>query len=79
MPGVVELAEQVFDMPVKLGVPGGFGGLMDLAQNPMHATGVGLVLFAMQDPERSGLKRLTEANMFEKILERMKRWYNEFF
>ena len=79
MPGAVELAEQVFDMPVKLGVPGGFGGLKDLAQNPMHATGVGLVLFAMQDPEKSGLKRLTEANMFEKILERMRRWYNEFF
>jgi cell division protein FtsA len=79
MPGVSELAEQVFDMPVKLGVPAGFGGLMDLAQNPMHATGVGLVLYAMQDPERSGLRRLTEANMFEKILERMKRWYKEFF
>jgi cell division protein FtsA len=79
MPGVSELAEQVFDMPVKLGVPSGFGGLMDLAQNPMHATGVGLVLYAMQDPERSGLRRLTESNMFEKILERMKRWYKEFF
>lgn len=79
MPGVPELAEQVFDMPVKLGVPAGFGGLVDLAQNPMHATGVGLVLYAFQDSEKDGLGRLTEANMFEKIFERMKRWFGEFF
>jgi cell division protein FtsA len=79
MPGVPELAEQVFDMPVKLGIPAGFGGLVDLAQKPMHATGVGLILFAMQDEQRNGLGRLTEANMFEKIFERMKRWFGEFF
>jgi cell division protein FtsA len=79
MPGVPELAEQVFDMPVKLGIPAGFGGLVDLAQKPMHATGVGLVLFSMQGEEGNGLGRLTEANMFEKIFERMKRWFGEFF
>jgi len=79
MPGVTELAEQVFDMPVKLGIPTGFGGLVDLAQNPMHATGVGLVLFGLQDEKRNGLGRLTEANMFEKIFDRMKKWIGEFF
>ncbi len=79
MPGVVELAEQVFDMPVKLGLPTGFGGLVDLAQNPMHATGVGLILFALQDAETNGLERLNETNMFEKIFERMKKWFGEYF
>jgi len=79
MPGVTELAEQVFDMPVKLGIPTGFGGLVDLAQNPMHATGVGLVLFGLQDENWNGLGRLTEANMFEKIFDRMKKWIGEFF
>jgi cell division protein FtsA len=79
LPGVTELAEQIFDMPVKLGVPVGFGGLVDLAQSPLHATGVGLVLYAVQNAGHNGLGRLTEANMFERIFDRMKRWFSEFF
>ncbi len=45
--GAVELAEEVFDMPVKLGVPKGFSGLIDLTKSPVHATGVGLILYAL--------------------------------
>lgn len=77
--GVSELAEKVLDMPVKLGVPCGFSGLVDLAQNPMHATGVGLILYALHSADQNGLGRLTEANMFERIFDRMKKWFNEFF
>jgi cell division protein FtsA len=79
LPGVTELAEQIFDMPVKLGVPAGFGGLVDLAQSPKHATGIGLILYALQNSGRNGLGRLTEANMFERIFDRMKKWFGEFF
>lgn len=46
MPGVVELAEQVFEMPVRLGVPSGLGGLSANVADPRFATGVGLVLHA---------------------------------
>jgi len=45
--GVAELAEQVFGMPVKIGVPKGFGGLVDAVASPAHATGVGLVQYGM--------------------------------
>ncbi len=45
--GVSELAEQVFGMPVKIGVPKGFGGLVDSVASPIHATGVGLVQYGM--------------------------------
>jgi cell division protein FtsA len=45
--GVSELAEQVFGMPVKLGVPKGFGGLVDTVASPVHATGVGLVQYGV--------------------------------
>ena len=45
--GVTELAEQVFGMPVRIGVPKGFGGLVDSVASPVHATGVGLVLYGM--------------------------------
>ena len=41
LPGVVELAEQVFEMPVRLGVPGGIGGLAANVADPRFATGLG--------------------------------------
>lgn len=46
LPGVVELAEQVFEMPVRLGVPRGMGGLSAQVADPRFSTGVGLVLQA---------------------------------
>ena len=45
--GTAELAEQVFGMPVKIGVPKGFGGLVDAVATPAHATGVGLVQYGL--------------------------------
>jgi cell division protein FtsA len=49
MPGVVELAEQVFEMPVRLGAPEGLGGLGANVADPRFSTGVGLVLHAVQE------------------------------
>jgi cell division protein FtsA len=48
MEGMVELAEQIFDMPVKKGVPRGFSGLVDVASTPIHSTGVGLILYGWE-------------------------------
>ena len=45
MEGMVDLAEEVFHMPVRLGVPQYVGGLKGVVQNPIFATGVGLVLY----------------------------------
>src|SRR5204863_9455580 len=44
MRGIPELAEQVFDVPVRRGAPTGLRGLADAVQSPIHATGVGLAL-----------------------------------
>ncbi len=44
MEGVIELAEEVFHLPVRLGLPQHVGGLIDVVRNPIHATGVGLLL-----------------------------------
>ena len=49
MPGVAELAEQVFEMPVRLGVPEGLGGLGANVADPRFSTGVGLVLHAVRE------------------------------
>ncbi|MDH5183763.1 MAG: cell division protein FtsA, partial [Gammaproteobacteria bacterium] len=45
MEGAVELAEEIFHMPVRLGLPQFVAGLADVVKNPIYATGVGLLLF----------------------------------
>ncbi|MEO6462467.1 MAG: cell division protein FtsA, partial [Candidatus Eisenbacteria bacterium] len=47
LPGAVELAEQLFEMPVRRGIPSGLSGLMENVRDPRHATGVGLILHAV--------------------------------
>ncbi|MEQ1439908.1 cell division protein FtsA [Fontimonas sp. SYSU GA230001] len=48
MPGVVELAEQVFELPVRIGMPHNVAGLKDVTRNPAYATAVGLLLYGRQ-------------------------------
>ncbi|MBL1278050.1 MAG: cell division protein FtsA [Ectothiorhodospiraceae bacterium] len=48
MEGVIELAEEIFHMPVRLGVPQHVTGLVDVVRNPIYATGVGLLLYGNQ-------------------------------
>jgi cell division protein FtsA len=57
MPGVAELAEQVFEMPVRLGAPQGLGGLSANVADPRYSTGVGLVLHAAQGDAAEGRER----------------------
>lgn len=78
MEGVAELAEQIFDLPVKIGIPDGIGGLTDSVKDPIHATGVGLVLYGYHNRNNRGLLGVSEANLFEKLLEKMRRWFAEF-
>ena len=54
LPGTAELAEQVFEMPVRLGLPRGLGGLSANVCDPRYATGVGLVLHAAKSEEGPG-------------------------
>ena len=51
--GVPELAERVFDMPVRRGNPIGIGGLIDVVSSPIYATGVGLVVYGSKQIARS--------------------------
>ena len=76
--GVPELAEQVFNLPVRRGTPIGIGGLVDLVNSPMYATGVGLVLYGSRSKAQSRF-RVGEKNIFSKVTHRMKEWIGEFF
>lgn len=77
--GAAELAEQIFELPVKVGYPTGLGGLMESARNPIYSTGVGLVLYGMKSGEQFDSLKGDESRVFSKILRRMKAWFDEFF
>jgi len=63
--GIIELAEQIFDMPVKLGIPRGFGGLVGLARSPIHSTGIGLIHHALN--QRKETDRPSRAEPIKKF------------
>lgn len=74
MEGAVELAEEIFHMPVRLGVPQYVSGLVDVVRNPIHSTGVGLLLFGYNNRA----VRESEARMgngFKSVWNRMKNWF----
>ncbi len=77
MPGMIELGEEVFHMPVRLGVPKYQGSLADVVQNPRFSTACGLLLEA-QAQRRRGLK-VRETRDMKQMLGRMKSWFEKNF
>lgn len=79
--GITELAEEVFEAPVRCGVPSNIGGLQDVVRSPMYATGVGLVLFGFHQNQNRGQKhfRIRDESIFGRVKQRMRDWfYGEF-
>jgi cell division protein FtsA len=74
--GVTEVAESIFNLPVRLGKPQGIGGLVDVVNNPMYATGVGLVLYGAKNQD-SRKFRIRDKNIFNRVMTRMKRWFHD--
>jgi cell division protein FtsA len=74
MRGMVELGEEVFHMPVRLGIPDYKGGLAEVVRNPRFSTGVGLLLIGMQQQQRRELVKL-QSGSFQSVLGRMKNWF----
>ena len=75
MEGVVELAEEVFHMPVRLGLPQYVSGLVDVVRNPIHATGVGLVLYGSQHRSQGWPERMNAGQSAQGVWQRMKSWF----
>ena len=70
--GLVELAEEVFHMPVRLGCPQYVSGLNEVVRNPIYATGVGLLIFGQQNR----VSNISEVNGgFKAMWEKMKSWF----
>jgi cell division protein FtsA len=74
MTGMVDLAEEIFHMPVRLGQPRYQGSLAEVVRNPRYATCVGLLQEGQARRERGDQTKLG-AGSFKDILERMKNWF----
>jgi len=77
MEGAVELAEEIFHAPVRLGSPHNVAGLADIVSNPIYSTGVGLLLYGLkQFQERGGLPSKTQPQV--QLVDRVKKWLGNF-
>lgn len=74
MKGMVELGEEIFHMPVRMGLPRYVGGLSEVVSNPRYATGVGLVLMGKQQLERH-ISGQMESSSFGRMMDKMKSWF----
>jgi cell division protein FtsA len=75
MEGAIELAEEVFHMPVRLGVPQYVTGIVDVVSNPIHATGVGLLLYAKANLDVGRIAPPRLSGGMKSVFERMKNWF----
>jgi len=77
MRGMVELGEEIFHMPVRLGTPRYVGGLAEVVRHPRYATAIGLLLEGQSQTQR-GIQALQGASL-RQILSRMREWFQRNF
>ena len=81
--GMPELAEFIFEMPVKRGYPQNIGGLRDVVNSPKFATGVGLLKYGARNAIRAGGSRnkfqIREKNIYDKVRGSMRTWIKDLF
>jgi len=75
--GLPELAEEIFETPVRQGLPCHIGGLQDVVRSPMYSTGVGLVLFGLSESRAEGQSRfrIRDESIFGRVKQRMRDWF----
>jgi len=79
MEGMPELAERVFRMPARRGVPIHIGGLVDVVNSPMYATSVGLVLCGIKEEHTNGTRQRREGRRWQQMRGRLVEWVRDFF
>ena len=77
MEGAVELAEEIFHMPVRLGAPQYAKGLNDIIRNPIYATAVGLLIYGARDDESSGMPG--GGQLAGGLMTRVRDWFGRHF
>ena len=77
MQGMVELGEEIFHMPVRIGLPVYSGGLADVVRNPRYATAMGLLLEGASHLQQGQVMR--QGGSFKAVLARMREWFQRNF
>jgi len=77
--GCHELAEQIFNLPTRIGYPLNIGGIKDVVDSPKYATAVGLLRYGVEKEGRSQRKfaSSSDSGMFDSILKKMKKWFSD--
>lgn len=78
MEGVLELAEEIFNMPVRIGMPQYVGGLSEVVRNPIYSTAVGLIQFGLNNKSSNGSSDKKGVNAKD-IWQKMKSWFQNSF
>ncbi|MDH3725326.1 MAG: cell division protein FtsA [Thermoleophilia bacterium] len=76
--GLLDLAEEIFESPVRAGMPTRIGGLQDVVRGPMYATGVGLVLYGTGQDRPDTRFRIRDESIFGRVKQRMRDWFYQF-
>ena len=79
LPGTVELAEQLWGMPVKLGLPKYLGGLTESVRSPIYATAVGLTLYGDRYHEGTSFHKIRTENLWEDVRQSISGFFRRFF
>ena len=74
--GISDIAESIFNLPVRIGKPSGISGLVDVVNNPMYATGVGLVIYGVRNQATKKF-RIRDKNIFNGVMSQMRKWFKD--
>ncbi len=74
--GINDIAESIFNLPVRIGKPSGISGLVDVVNNPMYATGVGLVMYGVRNQVTKKF-RIRDKNIFNGVMSQMRKWFKD--
>ena len=78
MKGMVELGEEVFHMPVRVGTPQYSGALAEVVRNPRYSTGIGLLMAGLEQVKRDRHAKM-QGSGFKEVYERMRNWFKSNF
>ncbi|MEI6745069.1 MAG: cell division protein FtsA [Methylococcaceae bacterium] len=73
--GLIELAEEIFHMPVRVGSPQNVSGLTEVVKNPIHSTGVGLLMYGRDHHQQQGLHHIADHDSGESLASKIKNWF----
>jgi cell division protein FtsA len=72
--GIIELAQQVFQLPIRSGMPQNIGGMVEVVNNPIYATGVGLLLIGHQRYQQGKTENIILSE-HKRLWDKMKNWF----